>query len=259
MRIALGIEYNGSRFFGWQIQLQDRRTVQQELEHALTKIANEPIRVTCAGRTDTGVHATQQVVHFDTRAVRHDSAWVLGVNAHLPPDVACLWSRPVADDFSARFSATARQYRYIILNRQARPALLEQRLSWRHGPIDHVAMHEAAQSLIGEHDFSAFRSSICQAAHARRTLYSVQISRHQDYIYVDITANAFLHHMVRNIVGSLLMVGTAEKPGAWIGQLLAGRDRSKAGPTAPAHGLYLIKVTYPDHFGLPQHILYPSL
>ena len=259
MRLALGIEYNGSRFFGWQIQLQDRRTVQQELERALSKIANEPIRVICAGRTDTGVHATQQVVHFETTAVRPVQAWVLGVNAQLPSDVACLWSCAVTDDFSARFSATARQYRYIIFNRLARPALFDQRLHWRHGAIDHVAMHDAAQVLTGAHDFSAFRSSICQAAHARRSIHFINISRQDDYIYLDIAANAFLHHMVRNIVGSLLMVGTGEKPGDWIAELLAGGDRSKAGPTAPAQGLYLVKVTYPDSHGLPQQILYPRM
>lgn len=259
MRIALGIEYDGSRFSGWQMQHQGTRTVQQELERGLSVVANETIQVICAGRTDTGVHATQQVVHFDTLAKRSDSAWVMGVNAHLSHDVAVVWSHPVADDFSARFSATTRQYRYIILNRPARPALHDKRVSWRHGHLDTDAMQEAAQVLVGEHDFSAFRSSMCQAKHANRWIHFISITRSGDYIYVDISANAFLHHMVRNIVGSLLMVGTKERPGNWISQLLAGRDRTVAGPTAPPQGLYLVKVTYPEEHGLPQQVLLPAL
>ena len=259
MRIALGIEYDGSRFSGWQMQPQGTRTVQQEVERSLSVVANENIQVICAGRTDTGVHATQQVVHFDTQAVRSDTAWVMGVNAHLPHDAAVIWSRPVTGDFNARFTATARQYRYIILNRPARPALHDKRVSWRHGYLNTDAMQEAAQVLVGKQDFSAFRSSVCQAKHANRWMYFINVARHNDYIYVDISANAFLHHMVRNIVGSLLMVGTGEQPGLWMAELLAGRDRSVAGPTAPAQGLYLVKVTYPEHFNLPQHILYPAL
>jgi tRNA pseudouridine38-40 synthase len=259
MRIALGIEYDGSRFSGWQMQHQGTRTVQQELERGLSVVANETIQVICAGRTDTGVHATQQVVHFDTQAVRADSAWIMGVNAHLGHDVAVVWSRPVSADFSARFTATARQYRYIILNRPARPALHDKRVSWRHGHLNTDAMQEAAQVLLGQQDFSAFRSSVCQAKHANRLLHFINILRHDDYIYVDIAANAFLHHMVRNIVGSLLMVGTAERPGNWIEQLLHGRDRTVAGPTAPPQGLYLVKVTYPEEHGLPQQILLPAL
>jgi tRNA pseudouridine38-40 synthase len=259
MRIALGIEYDGSHFSGWQMQHHGTRTVQQELERALSVVADEDIQVVCAGRTDTGVHATQQVVHFDTRAIRPDKAWILGVNAHLPDDAACLWTRPVADDFSARFTATARQYRYIILNRPGRPALHSKRVSWRHGDVNVTAMHDAAQVLVGEQDFSAFRSSMCQAEHARRCIHYANVSRHGEYIYIDIEANAFLHHMVRNIVGSLLMVGTGEQSGDWMGQLLAGRDRTQAGPTAPAQGLYLVKVTYPEHCGLPRQALLPRL
>lgn len=258
MRIALGIEYDGSAFSGWQMQSHGTRTVQAELERALSIVADEPVQVICAGRTDTGVHATQQVVHFDTTSTRPDRAWILGVNAHLPEDVACIWSRPVGDDFSARFTATARQYRYVILNRTARPALLHRKVGWRHGEINIDAMQRAAQVLCGEQDFSAFRSSMCQAEHARRCVNFVRVSRQHDFIFIDIEANAFLHHMVRNIVGSLMMIGTGEQDEAWMARLLAGRDRTVAGPTAPADGLYLVKVTYPAEWGLPQQALMPE-
>ncbi len=258
MRIALGIEYDGSHFCGWQMQSHGTRTVQGELEKALSIVADEPIQVVCAGRTDTGVHATGQVVHFDTTAVRQEKAWVLGVNAHLPRDAASLWSYPVDDDFSARFTATARQYRYVILNRQARSAVLHNKVCWRHGNLDAPAMHEAAQALIGEQDFSAFRSSACQAEHARRCVNSVSVQRKGEFIYIDIEANAFLHHMVRNIAGSLMSVGAAEQPVTWIADLLKTQDRTLAGATAPAEGLYLVKVSYPDRYTLPKHVLVPE-
>lgn len=258
MRIALGIEYDGSRFAGWQMQKHGTRTVQESLEQALSIVADEDVKVVCAGRTDTGVHATGQVVHFDCTSVRPQKAWVLGVNAHLPDDVASIWSAEVNDDFSARFSATARQYRYVILNRRGRSAALNAKVTWRHGEIDAASMHQAAQALIGEQDFSSFRSSACQAEHARRNIHYVKITRKADFIYIDIEANAFLHHMVRNIVGSLLMVGQAEKPVEWIGELLQARDRTLAGPTASADGLYLVKVTYPDGTGVPDYCYLPS-
>ncbi len=258
MRIALGIEYDGSRFAGWQMQKHGTRTVQESLEQALSIVADEDIKVVCAGRTDTGVHATGQVVHFDCTSVRPQKAWVLGVNAHLPDDVASIWSAEVGDDFSARFSATARQYRYVILNRRGRSAALNSRVTWRHGEIDTAAMHAAAQALIGEQDFSSFRSSACQAEHARRNIHYVNVTRKADFIYIDIEANAFLHHMVRNIVGSLLMVGQAEKPVEWIGELLQAKDRTLAGPTASADGLYLVKVTYPQGSGIPDYCYLPA-
>ncbi|HEY9051367.1 MAG TPA: tRNA pseudouridine(38-40) synthase TruA [Gammaproteobacteria bacterium] len=258
MRIALGIEYDGSNFCGWQMQSHGTRTVQGELEKALSLVADEPVQVVCAGRTDTGVHATGQVVHFDTRAVRPDKAWILGVNAHLPADAASLWSREVDDDFSARFTATARQYRYVILNRQARSAVLHNKVCWRHGDLDAPAMHEAAQALIGELDFSSFRSSACQAEHARRNIHFIKVQRKADFVYVDIQANAFLHHMVRNIVGSLLLIGSHEQPVSWMQDLLLMKDRTQAGPTAPAEGLYLVKVSYPERYDLPGDYCVPE-
>jgi len=257
MKIALGIEYDGSHFSGWQMQLNDIRTVQNELEKALSIIANENIQVVCAGRTDTGVHATGQVVHFETKSVRPEKAWVQGVNAHLPNDVTSLWSCEVSDDFSARFSATARQYRYIIFNRHTRPAVLSKKVTWRYDEINTDAMHEAAQILIGEQDFSSFRSSSCQAKHARRCMHYINVHRNNDFIYIDIKANAFLHHMVRNITGSLLEVGMGMKPKEWIGDLLDFKDRTKAGITAPADGLYMVKVTYPEEFNIPDYCYQP--
>ncbi|MCW9014028.1 MAG: tRNA pseudouridine(38-40) synthase TruA [Gammaproteobacteria bacterium] len=258
MRVALGIEYDGSKFCGWQMQSHGTRTVQEAVEKALSVVADEPVQVTCAGRTDTGVHATGQVVHFDTVSSRPEKAWIMGVNAHLPDDVASVWAHQVNDDFSARFTATARQYRYVILNRKARAAILNNRVTWRHGPVDETAMHAAAQILIGEQDFSSFRSAACQAEHARRKIHYVNVHRKGDFIYVDIEANAFLHHMVRNIVGSLLMIGAGEKPVAWMAELLLQQDRTLAGPTAPAAGLYLVKVTYPDEYQIPIYRYVPE-
>ncbi|MDH5764994.1 MAG: tRNA pseudouridine(38-40) synthase TruA [Gammaproteobacteria bacterium] len=253
MRIALGVEYNGSDFSGWQMQNHNTRTVQSVLETALSRVADQSINVTCAGRTDTGVHATGQVVHFDVTVQRPEKAWVLGVNAHLPDDVSSLWACEVDESFSARFTATARQYRYVILNRRGRPALFNRQLTWRHGKINVDDMHQAAQVLLGEQDFSSFRSSACQAEHARRCIHFVNVSRQGDYIYIDIEANAFLHHMVRNIVGSLLMIGQGEQAVNWMAELMQQKDRTLAGPTAPADGLYLVKVSYPEQYKLPDY------
>lgn len=238
------------------MQKHGTRTVQQCLEEALSVVADEAIQITCAGRTDTGVHATGQVVHFDCTAARPEKAWVMGVNAHLPGDIASLWAQPVADDFSARFTATARQYRYVILNRAARSAVLDKKVTWKHGRLDAELMHQAAQALLGERDFSSFRAAACQAEHAMRNIHWIKVSRHGDFIYVDIEANAFLHHMVRNIVGSLLMVGSAEQSPGWIAELMEAKDRTLAGPTASADGLYLVKVVYPDEAGLASRVAY---
>ena len=259
MRIALGVEYNGSRFFGWQKQSHTSNTVQGQLEPALEKVANHPVHLFCAGRTDTGVHATSQVVHFDAEVIRPERAWVFGVNSYLPHDISVLWASVVNDSFHARFSATARRYRYVILNRLARAALLNKQVSWQHGELNVNAMHEAAQALLGEQDFSSFRSAACQSVHANRFVHYVNVSREGHFVYIDIQANAFLHHMVRNIVGSLLMIGHGERPVSWLGQLLQFRDRTRAGPTAPADGLYLVGVDYPTEYDLPNSDCQPRL
>ena len=258
MKFALGIEYDGSQFAGWQMQKHGTRTVQACVETALSNVANQPVQVVCAGRTDTGVHATGQVVHFECDSPRDEKAWVMGVNTQLPDDVASIWAKPVTDDFSARFSATARQYRYIISNRQARPAVLSKKVTWKHGEFNVEAMHEAAQVLMGEQDFSSFRSSACQAEHANRNVHWVNVSRTGDYIYIDIEANAFLHHMVRNIVGSLIMIGQAVQPVSWMADLMRCKDRKQAGPTALADGLYMVKVTYPKETGIAPKIFLPN-
>jgi len=257
-RIAVGIEYDGSRFCGWQMQTHDTRTVQDELQKALSRIVDHPVKLTCAGRTDTGVHATSQVAHFDTTVDRQLKAYVMGSNVYLPDDVNVNWAKQVDDSFSARFSAFMRSYRYIILNRRARSALYSRQVSWIYDTLNTEAMHEAAQALLGKQDFSSFRSSACQAEHAIRVMDSISVTRSGDFIYIDVRANAFLHHMVRNIVGSLLMVGRGEQAVSWIAELLAMKDRTRAGPTAPPDGLYLIAVEYPAEYGLPSVGLRPQ-
>lgn len=251
-RIAIGIEYNGSHFNGWQIQPRDARTVQEQVQQALAKIAIHPVSLICAGRTDTGVHATAQVAHFDTTVERELKAWVMGGNIHLPDDVSIIWAKEVDEDFSARFSATKRSYRYVILNRRARTAIHSKQVTWIYDALDVEAMHEAAQGLLGKNDFSSFRSSKCQASNAIRTMHSINVFRDGDYIFLDICANAFLHHMVRNIVGSLLMIGRGEQPVTWMADLLELKDRTKAGPTAASAGLYLVAVEYPEQYDLPS-------
>ena len=259
MRFALGIEYDGGGFSGWQrlsaagTLVQDG-SLQTALEIALSRVADEMIDTVCAGRTDAGVHARCQVVHFDSDAQRDPRGWVLGTTANLPPTMAVRWCVPVAEDFSARFSARARRYRYRILNRSARPGLQRQYLGWERMPLDASAMHAAAQALVGELDFSAFRSVQCQATHARRNLQVITVERQGDEVVVEVQANAFLHHMVRNIVGSLLVVGRGERAASWIGELLAGRDRTLAGPTAPAAGLLFLQPRYPRQWGLPREV-----
>lgn len=251
MRIALGIEYDGARYYGWQRQ-QNVISVQQKLEEALSKVANQPIEVQCAGRTDAGVHATGQVVHFDTDAVRKDVAWTLGVNSNLPDDIAVRWAKEVDDDFHARFSATARRYRYIIYNYRYRPGILRQGISHYHEPLDVDLMNAAAPALLGEQDFTSFRAIQCQSNTPFRNVHHVEVTRQGDYVIVDIKANAFLHHMVRNIVGSLLLVGQGEKPVEWIAELMTAKDRTLAAATGKAGGLYLVSVDYPDTFELPK-------
>jgi len=258
-RIALGIEYNGSQFNGYQLQSAGTRTVQGELEKALSTVANEPVRLTCAGRTDTGVHATGQVVLFDTAVQRELKAWMLGGNTNLPRDIAIHWVREVGEDFSARFSAVSRSYRYILFNRKIRSAVFQHNVSWSFEPLDATKMNDAAQRLLGEHDFSAFRSSQCQAKHAVREMQAISVKRKSDYVILDIQANAFLHHMVRNIMGSLMVIGRGEQPVDWLQRVLQGQDRKKAGITAQAAGLYLINVEYPPEHGLPDSGWLPDI
>jgi tRNA pseudouridine38-40 synthase len=251
MRIALGIEYDGTGFFGWQRQ-REVNSVQQELETALAKVANSPVDVFCAGRTDAGVHATGQVVHFDTDAVRDNKAWIMGTNSQLPDQIAVRWAKPVADDFHARFSATARRYRYIICNQKYRPAILRSGLSHYHQQLDISLMQQAAPVLIGEHDFSAFRAVQCQSKTPFRNIHHLQLSQVGDYLILDIKANAFLHHMVRNITGSLLEIGMGRKPVGWLGELLQSRNRNLAAATAKPGGLYLVAVDYPEYYAIPE-------
>lgn len=253
MRIALGIEYDGTDFSGWQ-RLKDEASVQGALEQALSKVADHPVEVSCAGRTDAGVHGRCQVVHFDTEARRDMRGWVLGGCSNLPPSVAVLWAQPVPDSFHARYAARSRRYRYHILNRPVRAALDARYVTWERLPLDAARMHAAAQALLGEHDFSAFRALSCQAAHPRRSVLAVGVRRDGGQLFVDIEANAFLHHMVRNIVGSLLLIGRGEQPVEWMAELLAGRDRQVAGPTAPASGLTFVGPRYEVHWGLPAEV-----
>lgn len=251
MRIALGVEYHGGGFCGWQKQ-PSGCAVQDALERALAGIAGEKVATVCAGRTDAGVHALAQTAHFDTGAERPESAWVRGTNALLPPGAAVTWARQAADDFHARYSARERCYRYVLFNHRLRPALDFGRVGWFHLPLDLDSMRIAARHLIGVHDFSAFRSAECQAKSPVRELRRLGIRRRGDYVVFELAANAFLHHMVRNIVGCLVYVGKGKHPPEWLGEVLAGRDRKQAAPTLDAAGLYLAHVSYDAKWGLPQ-------
>lgn len=251
-RVVLGLEYDGSRFFGFQRQRQ-QPTVQEVLENAVARVADHPVTIHCAGRTDTGVHAVCQVVHFDADVERSERTWVLGCNSHLPDGASVLWARLVEPGFHARFSARGRTYRYRILNRWTRPGLLAGRISWERRILDAGSMHEAAQALVGEHDFSSFRAPGCQARHAVRTMRCVAVERQGNEVVIEITANAFLYHMVRNIAGTLIEVGVGKRPPAWVGEVLAQRRRAVAGVTATADGLYFVGVDYPDFPDLPTH------
>ncbi len=250
-RIALGLEYDGSHFYGWQAQAGGH-TVQDAVEQALSVVADAPVRVHCAGRTDTGVHALAQVIHFDTPTARPLSAWVRGANANLPDSVAINWAMAVPETFHARFSAQARRYRYVLLNRPQRPGLLSGRVGWYHRPLDASAMQQALDLLLGQHDFSAFRSAQCQAKSPVKTLSQASLTRQDDYLVLDFAADGFLHHMIRNIVGALVYVGNGKHSPAWIGELLAQRDRSLAAPTFSPAGLYFAGVRYDEAFALPD-------
>lgn len=253
MRIALGIEYDGTDFSGWQ-RLSHLPTVQGALEAALSFVADHPVQVTCAGRTDAGVHAQCQVVHFDTSSERSARGWMLGTNSRLPATISVRWAQPVDEDFHARYGAIARRYQYTILNRPSRPALEARFVAWEFRPLNAPAMQAAAQALIGEHDFTAFRTLACQARTPFRKVHSLQVERIDDRVLIDIEANAFLHHMVRNIVGSLVPIGCGEQDEGWLARLLAGKDRSAAGPTAAASGLCFLAPVYPRAAGLPGSV-----
>jgi len=250
-RIALAVEYDGQGFCGWQRQ-PHCHSVQAELESALGKIACSPVTVYCAGRTDTGVHAMAQVVHFETEVNRPMRAWSFGVNSHLDRRVAVHWAQSMPAEFHARFSALDRSYRYTLLNRTTRPGYQAGTLGWERVPIDTDRMHKAAQLILGEHDFSSFRSSECQADHAQRCLKRLDVSRSRDRVIIDVTANGFLHNMVRILTGCLLAIGRGEKPIEWMAQLLSARDRRLAGVTAQPNGLCFLQPSYPAEFGVPD-------
>ncbi len=260
VRIALGIEYDGAAFHGWQSQPHGN-TVQDALERALAEIAGEAVRVSCAGRTDAGVHALAQVAHFDSAATRPDSAWVRGTNAHLPDSVAVRWAQPVAAEFHARYAARSRSYRYVLNNHAVRPALNHGRVGWYHRPLDVAAMRRASQWLLGEQDFSAFRAAECQARSPLKTLHQADVARHGDMLVFDFRASAFLQHMVRNMVGALVAVGCGKQPPEWIAALIDSRDRTRAAPTFSPAGLYFAGVEYEAHWRLPEtgRIIAPSI
>lgn len=256
-RVVLGVEYNGACYKGFQSQQTGVRTVQDELQRALSWVADEGISLVVAGRTDAGVHACGQVVHFDTTAVRQERSWVMGANAELPPDISVTWAREVPEDFHARFSAVARRYRYVIYNDPIRPALLNRELTWNYRPLDIEAMREAARHFIGTHDFSAFRASQCQAKSPVKTLHHFEIYQWGSLIVLDVRANAFLHHMVRNFAGLLMTIGAGERSPRWAKEVLDRGERRQGGVTAPPYGLYLVQVEYPQCFDLPQRCLGP--
>ncbi|MDD5036633.1 MAG: tRNA pseudouridine(38-40) synthase TruA [Methylococcaceae bacterium] len=257
-RIVLGIEYDGSVFAGWQRQ-RDRRNIQACVEEAVSKVAAEQVDVVCAGRTDAGVHALEQVAHFDTSARREPRSWLLGVNANLPDDVRILWAREMDESFHARYSAIARYYRYVILNRPMRSALFRKQVTWCFYPLQEEKMQLAANHLLGDHDFSSFRAQGCQSSSPRRIMHFIRVSREEERVIIELSANAFLHHMVRNIAGVLMEIGAGKQSPDWAKQVLEARDRNRGGVTAPPDGLYLGGVYYPEPFGLNKHPIFELL
>ncbi|WP_412034238.1 tRNA pseudouridine(38-40) synthase TruA [Pseudomonas donghuensis] len=256
-RIALGVEYKGSRYRGWQRQASGVASVQQTLEEALSRVADSPVTLHCAGRTDAGVHACGQVVHFDTQAVRSMKGWTMGANINLPHDISVSWAKEMPAHFHARFKAIARRYRYVIYNDQIRPAHLGEEVTWNHRPLDVERMALAAEYLVGTHDFSAFRAGQCQAKSPIKNLHHLRVTRHGQMIVLDIRASAFLHHMVRNIAGVLMTIGAGERPLEWAREVLESRERRAGGVTAHPYGLYLVQVEYHDEFELPERYIGP--
>lgn len=256
MRVACAVEYDGAGFSGWQRQAH-ARSVQAAVERALSFVADHTVQVSCAGRTDAGVHATWQIIHFDTDARRSERSWLLGANANLPDAVRLVWVGAMDDGFHARFSAQARSYRYVILNRTVPSALLRHRVAWEHRPLDDGGMRQGARYLLGEHDFSSFRAVACQAKSPVRTVHRLDVVRSGDLIYLDIEANAFLHHMVRNVAGVLMTVGRGDRPAGWVDEVLQHRDRTRGGVTAPAGGLYLVGVRYPRQYDIAAGVRVP--
>ncbi|EPJ45441.1 MAG: tRNA-pseudouridine synthase I [Osedax symbiont Rs1] len=257
-RLALCIEYAGERYKGWQKQKFDNLpTVQGYVEKALSKVANHPVSVICAGRTDTGVNATYQIVHFDSAAIRNERAWVLGTNSNLPQDIAVQWAKVVDPEFHARFSAQQRRYRYLIYSNPVMPAVLAKGVTWTHKKLDLELMQQGANYLQGEHDFSSYRAVACQAKSPVRTISEISLYRHGELLVIDVQANAFLHHMIRNIAGVLMAIGAQEAPPIWAQQVLDARDRRQGGVTAPPHGLYFVDVKYPEQYSLPATKLGP--
>ena len=250
MRTVLGIEYDGTKFAGGQIQPR-RRTVQGCLQESLNKVDNHATKIVVAGRTDSGVHALSQVIHFDTKSFRSERNWVLGINAHLPCDINVIWAKDVDDDFSARFSAIRRSYRYLLINRTSRSGIYVDRMWWILKSLDEKRMQEAADLLIGYYDFSAFRAKDCQAKNTMKTIELVKVVRRENCITVDVVAQSFLHHMVRNIVGTLVLIGQGKMPVEWAKQILESKDRGQAGITSPPQGLYLASVEYHIRYALP--------
>lgn len=257
MKIALGIEYNGSKFHGWQAQ-NDVMTLQATLESALSKVANEPIKVVCAGRTDAGVHATNQVVHFESQAKRKTDAWILGTNSYLSSSMSVQWAKEIDDSFHARFSALSRRYQYLIYNKPVRSSLFSAFSTWINYPLDEKKMALAAKTLIGEHDFTSFRSADCQSKTPLRHVFAATVSRREDFVILDIVANSFLHHMVRNIMGVLIEIGSNRKDTSWCLELLEAKNRKLASKTAPPQGLYLTGVRYADTYNISYDYRSPS-
>ena len=251
MRYAARIEYDGSAFCGWQRQ-NHSPSVQENVEKALSKVANHPVEIVCAGRTDTGVHGVGQIIHFDSNADRSIRSWVMGGNANLPKQISIVWIKVVKESFHARFSALTRAYRYVICNREVRPSFLAWRTTWDYRPLDVERMNQAAQYLIGEHDFSSYRAVACQAHSPIRTIHRLEVTRQNEMVFIDVEANAFLHHMVRNLSGVLMTIGCGEQEPIWAKQVLDHRDRRLGGVTAHPSGLYFMCVKYPEEFEIPE-------